>query len=128
MTVPRRIYYAAAAVVATMAFGTIGFVVVDDYPWFDALYMTVTTVFSIGYGEIHPLSHAGRVFNVCLIFFGGIMFLGAIGAFTQALIELELYQFFGKRRVKHKGGENQKTTNISRFGRGGRGGGGGGGN
>jgi voltage-gated potassium channel len=84
-----------------MALGTIGFVVVDDYPWFDALYMTVTTVFSIGYGEIHPLSHAGRVFNVCLIFFGGIMFLGAIGAFTQALIELELYQFFGKRRVKH---------------------------
>jgi voltage-gated potassium channel len=121
MELPRRIYYAAAAVIITLSTGTIGFVLVDDYSWFDAFYMTVITVFSIGYAEVRPLSHAGRVFNVCLILFGGVMFLGAIGAFTQALIELELKQFFGKRRVKHMVDQLKNHYIICGYGRVGRG-------
>jgi len=121
MELPRRIYYAAAAVIATLSTGTIGFVLVDNYSWFDAFYMTVITVFSIGYAEVRPLSHAGRVFNVCLILFGGVMFLGAIGAFTQALIELELKQFFGKRRVKHMVDQLKNHYIICGYGRVGRG-------
>ena len=40
--------------------GTVGFTVIDHYPPFDAFYMTLTTMTTVGYGEIHPLSHAGR--------------------------------------------------------------------
>lgn len=100
MGIPRRIYYAAAAVASALFAGTVGFVVIEGYPWFDAFYMTVTTLFTIGYGEIHPLSFTGRVFNTALILIGGVVFLLAIGAFTQSIIELELNQFFGKRRVR----------------------------
>lgn len=121
MELPRRIYYAAAAVVLTLTTGTVGFVLVEGYSWFDALYMTVITVFSIGYSEVHPLTRAGRTFNICLILFGGVMFLGAIGAFTQALIELELNQYFGKRRVKHMVEQLKNHYIICGYGRVGRG-------
>src|SRR5258708_8369504 len=95
---PRRMALIAIAVVLTMAFGTVGFVVIEGYTPFEAFYMTLTTVTTVGYGEIRTLSHAGRVFNSFLIVFGvTVIFLG-VGAITQTAIELELNQFFGKRR------------------------------
>jgi voltage-gated potassium channel len=97
---PRRLAYIALAMAVTLAGGTAGFVWIENYPVFDAFYMTLATVTTVGYGEIHTLSHAGRVFNSFLILFGVVIMLLAIGAMTQTVIELELNQFFGKRRVK----------------------------
>ena len=93
----RRLAIIAIALAATLCAGTLGFVLIDHYPVFDAFYMTLTTVTTVGYGEIHPLSRAGRIFNSFLILFGVIVMLLAIGAMTQAVIELELNQFFGRR-------------------------------
>src|SRR6202163_3369431 len=97
---PRRLALIAIALAITLAGGTAGFVFIEHYPVFDAFYMTLTTVTTVGYGEIRTLSHAGRVFNSFLILFGVIVMLLAIGAMTQTVIELELNQFFGKRRIK----------------------------
>ena len=97
----RRLALIAAAMALTLAGGTLGFVLIEHYPVFDAFYMTLTTVTTVGYGEIHALSRAGRVFNSFLILFGVIIMLLAIGAMTQTVIELELNQFFGKRRMKN---------------------------
>jgi voltage-gated potassium channel len=97
---PRRLAFISLAVIFTLAFGTIGFVVIEHYPAFDAFYMTLTTVTTVGYGEIRGLSHAGRIFNSFLIFFGVSVIFLAVGAMTQTLIEMELNQFFGKRRIK----------------------------
>jgi len=96
----RRIALIFMAMVAILAIGTAGFVLIDHYPVFDAFYMTLITVTTVGYAEIHPLSHAARVFNSALILFGVVIMLLAIGAMTQTVIELELNQFFGKRRVR----------------------------
>ena len=96
----RRLALVAIAMTATLGGGTLGFVLIEHYPVFDAFYMTLTTVTTVGYGEIRTLSTAGRVFNSFLILFGVIIMLLAIGAMTQTVIELELNQFFGKRRVK----------------------------
>lgn len=97
---PRRLAVIALAILFTLAFGTVGFVVIEGYPVFDAFYMTLTTVTTVGYGEIRTLSHAGRIFNSFLISFGVVVIFLAVGAMTQTAIELELNQFFGKRRVK----------------------------
>lgn len=84
----------------TIAFGTIGYMVIEGYPAFDAFYMTLITVTTVGYQEIHPLSHAGRIFNVFVIVFGvSVVFFG-VGAATQTIIEFELQDHFGKRRRK----------------------------
>jgi len=49
--------------------GTAGFHFIFGWQWLDAFYMVVTTLTTIGYQEIHPLSSGGRVFNLALIFF-----------------------------------------------------------
>src|ERR1700722_89458 len=118
---PRRLALIAIAILGTLAFGTAGFVLIDHYPLFDAFYMTLTTVTTVGYGEIRPLSHAGRIFNSVLISFGVTVIFLAVGAMTQTAIELELNQFFGKRRVKNMIDRLEGHYIICGFGRLGRG-------
>ncbi len=54
----RRFFFLFLAIAATLAIGTVGFVLTDNYPPFDAFYMTLTTMTTVGYGEVHPLSTA----------------------------------------------------------------------
>jgi voltage-gated potassium channel len=117
----RRLALIALAMVVTLSGGTLGFVLIDHYPVFDAFYMTLTTVTTVGYGELHPLSRAGRVFNSFLILGGVLTMLLAIGAMTQIVIELELNQFFGKRRVKSMIDKLEGHIILCGFGRVGRG-------
>src|SRR5579859_4929263 len=95
----RRILLALAALVVI---GTLGFHFIEGWSYFDALYMVVITLTSIGYGEVHPLSHQGRVFNIGLIVMGAIIVALTIGAITQALLEFELAKYFGRRRMERE--------------------------
>ena len=88
------------AIAATLTIGTIGFTWIDHYPPFDAFYMTLTTMTTVGYGEIHPLSRAGRIFNCFLILFGVTTIFISIGAMTQTIIELQFGDILGRRRYK----------------------------
>jgi voltage-gated potassium channel len=100
MRVLRNLRLIAIALLVVMATGTAGFHFIEGWPWFDGFYMVITTLTTIGYQETHPLSHAGRVFNVFVISAGvALVFLG-IGALTQALLEFELRNFFGRRRME----------------------------
>src|SRR4030088_3039173 len=96
----RRFLFIVVAVAATLAIGTVGSPLLVTSPPFDAFYMTLTTMTTVGYGEIHPLSHAGRVFNSLLIVFGVTTLFIAIGAMTQTIIEMEFGDAIGKRRNK----------------------------
>jgi voltage-gated potassium channel len=117
----RRLVLIAIALVLVLAGGTIGFIWIEDYPPFDAFYMTLTTVLTVGYGEIRTLSHAGRVFNSFLIMFGVTTIFLSVGAMTQTIIELELNQFFGKRRVRKMIDKLEGHIILCGFGRVGRG-------
>src|SRR5205085_8242759 len=88
---------------------------------FDAFYMTLTTMTTVGYGEIHPLSQAGRLFNSFLIFFGVSTIFIAIGAMTQTIIELEFGDVIGQRRNKRMIDKLKDHFIICGFGRVGRG-------
>ena len=98
--VRRRLIIIGVAILATLAAGTAGFMLIDGYPAFDAFYMTLITITTVGYQEVHPLSRAGRIFNSFLIAIGVTVLFLAIGAITQTAIELELNQYFGRRRIK----------------------------
>jgi voltage-gated potassium channel len=96
----RRILLIVGGIAASLVFGTVGFVLIEHVDTFSAFYMTLITITTVGYTEMFPLSHNGRVFNSFLIFFGVTSMFLAIGGMTQTVIELELSQFFGKRRIR----------------------------
>jgi voltage-gated potassium channel len=116
----RRLAYIVASLGLAVITGTVGFMLVEGYPLFDAFYMTLITISTVGYHEIHPLSHAGRIFNSFLIIFGVTTMFFAIGAMTQSIIELELGEYFGKRRAKRMIDKLEKHFIICGFGRVGR--------
>jgi voltage-gated potassium channel len=98
----RNLKLVALALLVLFLLGTAGFHVLEGWAWFDSFYMVLITVTTIGYSEVHPLSHAGQIFNVFVIIIGvGLVFL-LIGVVAQALLEFELTQFFGRRRMERE--------------------------
>ena len=69
----KRLLYIVAAIGATLTIGTAGFSLIGGYPVFDAFYLTLTTMTTVGYGD--TFSHAGRIFNAFLIIVGVAPFL-----------------------------------------------------
>ena len=116
----RPFLYLGALILFALLAGTVGFTVIEDYPPFDAFYMTLTTITTVGYQEVHQLSRAGRIFNSVLIVFGVSTMFFAIGAMTQAVMELELPEVFGKRRIKRMIEKLDKHYVVCGFGRVGR--------
>ena len=96
----RRAVFVAVLLGLMLCIGTAGFVLIEGYNVFDAFYMTLITITTVGYEEIHPLSHAGRIFNSFVILFGVATIFVASGAMTQSIIELELQDRYGRRRKK----------------------------
>lgn len=117
----RRLIFFFGMMLSLLIFGTVGFVLVEGYPWFDALYMTVITLTTVGYYEVRALSTAGRVFNMVLLLFGvNAIFLG-IGLMTSTVVELQLDHFFDRKRRKRMIESLHDHYIICGFGRVGRG-------
>lgn len=119
--IPRSMAIMGAAVVATLVTGTAGFVWLEHYPVFDAFYMSLITIATVGYSEIHPLSPAGRVFNSVLIVFGVSLLFFAIGVVAQVVIQVELGELLGRRRMKRMIDRLENHYLVCGYGRVGRG-------
>jgi voltage-gated potassium channel len=115
----KRLTYILIAIGATLTIGTVGFSLIGGYSPFDAFYLTLTTMTTVGYGD--RFSHAGRVFNTFLILFGVTTIFIAIGAMTQTIIEFELGDALGKRRNKRMIDKLKDHYIICGYGRVGRG-------
>ncbi len=98
----RYLKYVGIAIVGLVVVAMLGYHFIEGWPLFDGLYMALTTITTIGYAEVHTLSHAGRVFNLFVIIFGvGLVFL-TIGLFTEALVEFEVGRLFGRRKMERE--------------------------
>jgi voltage-gated potassium channel len=78
--------------------GTAGYVVLEGWGIFDAFYMTITTVTTVGYAEIHPLSRVGRVFNSGVIIFGVATVLYTFSFLMAQLVEGDLQARWARHR------------------------------
>ena len=119
-TLTRRVAAIAGLVLFTLIFGTAGFTLIAGYPVFDAFYMTLITISTVGYQEIHPLGQAGRIFNSVLILVGVTVMFFAVGIVTQTVLELGLQDRFGRRRRKRLIDKLQDHFIICGYGRVGR--------
>jgi voltage-gated potassium channel len=117
----RRLAFILIAIASALAIGTTGFTLIEGWSVFEAFYMSLTTITTVGYFEIRPLSKVGRIFNVFHILYGVSAMLLAIGAMTQTVIELELNRYFPKRRTKRMIDKLDQHFIVCGFGRVGRG-------
>jgi len=95
-------------VLVFLIFGVTGYVAIEDWTVFDAIYMIVITMATIGYGEVNPLSVAGRAFTMGLIFFGVIIGSYAISTTIETLTSAEFHQ---ARRNIRKRRQLRRITN-----------------
>jgi voltage-gated potassium channel len=84
--------------VGVFSLGTIGYTLIEGWPLFDSFYMTVITLATIGYGETHQLSNAGRAFTIVLIFLGVGLGTVLLGSAWQAVLEGQFSRFLDWRR------------------------------
>ena len=98
----RRLGWAIGLVAAVGAVGTLGYMLLEHWSLFDALYMTVITVGTVGFGEVHTLDAAGRVFTIFLIM-AGVLALGfAFGQLVEFILEGHLTNILEVRRMEKR--------------------------
>ncbi len=80
--------------------GTIGYSVFEDMPVFDAFYMTIITISSVGFSEIKPLSQVGRLITVIVIVSGISVLTFTLGQVARIFVEGELRRILGRRKLE----------------------------
>jgi len=108
----------AALVVLTLVAGTLGYHLIEDgWSLFDGFYMTLITLTTIGYSEVHPLSPAGRVFTTVLIVIGLGAAAAVVGQFARIMIEDNLSAKWRNRRMVKQISRMKNHVIICGFGR-----------
>ena len=83
----RKIFRGLILLGMILLFGTMGYMLIEGWPFFEALYMTVITITTVGYQEIREVGETGRVFTIFIIFMGMGIMAYTLGMVAQTLIE-----------------------------------------
>ena len=100
-----------------IAFGTVGYAWVDHMPIFDAFYMTVITISTVGFSEIRPLSVAGRAITIVIIVTGISLGTYTLGLIVRIFVEGELQYFLGRRKLRKNISDLRNHYIVCGFGR-----------
>lgn len=118
---PRRFWVLGLVPVMLVIVGTLGYhLIEDDYSLFDALYMTVITLSSIGYGEVHPLSERGRIFTIFLILGGVFTFFYSFMEIIRTIVSGEIADILGKQQMERALAQLNNHIIVCGYGRMGR--------
>lgn len=116
----RNILLAFGMLCTTTVTGVIGFMSIDDYGFWEAFYMTIITLSTVGYGEVNTLSEGGRIFTSFLIIFNLGVFAYAITILSNFVVEGELRTFLRDYRMYKLIQKMENHTIVCGFGRHGR--------
>ena len=95
----KEVYFALSLLILIILIGTVGFIIIEDYNVFEAFYMTIITVSTVGFGEVRTLSDPGRVFTAFLIITSFGTFALAVTSITKYLVGGEFKDYFRDYKV-----------------------------
>jgi voltage-gated potassium channel len=95
----------------------LGYYFFENMPLFDAFYMTIITISTVGFSEIRPLTHLGRMITVIIIVLGISAGTYTIGIIVRWFVEGELSKIFGRRKLQKQISELKNHFIICGFGR-----------
>lgn len=90
------------ALIFVVSFGTLGYTLIEKWSLFDSLYMTIITLTTVGFEEIHALTKEGRIFTTVLILSGVGAMLYALSVGAKVIFEGEIRDIFGRKKLSKK--------------------------
>lgn len=115
-----RIHKTLFLVFAIILLGVAGYMILSDYSFLDALYMTVITITTVGFGEVQPFTPQEKIFTVFLILTSITVFGYAVSTFSEYLVSGKLFEQFKHRKVEKKIQSLKGHTIVCGFGRNGK--------
>lgn len=107
-------------VIAIIAIGILGYIFLSGYSFIDALYMTVITVTTVGFGELQPFSPEEKIFTIFLILSSITVFGYGVSSFSEYLVSGRLFEHFKHRKVEKKISHLKGHTIVCGYGRNGK--------
>jgi voltage-gated potassium channel len=98
----RHLIFSFSILILIIAAGTIGYMMIEGWPFVDALYMTVITISTVGFREVNQVGEGGRIFTMVLVFSGVGFTLYVAAAVVQFMVEGRIRIIMGRRRLNKK--------------------------
>ena len=115
-----KIYFPLGILLLTTVVGTAGYITIEHYNLLNAFYMTVITMATVGFSEVHPLSDAGKMFTAFLIITSFGTFAYAVTNVTGYIVDGEFKEYFKNRRVTSELEKLENHVIICGYGRNGK--------
>lgn len=115
--ISRHLRFAVCLLAVTTLIGTLGYMIMEGWGLLDAAYMTVITMTTVGYGEVHDMGYTGRVFTIFLVAMGAVSFLYVTSALVQFLVETQIRTIFGRRVLDKKIKQMKEHYIVCGYGR-----------
>lgn len=85
-----------------LSIGTFGYMFLSNYTFIDAIYQTIITVTTVGFGEVKPFSQTDKLFTIFLILTSISIFGYAVSSFSEYLVSGKLFNHFKHKKVEKK--------------------------
>lgn len=112
-----KIYVAIILLVVTLAIGVLGYRWIAEYSWIDALYMTVITITTVGYGEVMPLTAEAKIFTIILILLSVLIVGFAITIISEYILSRSSYKDLIHRKVQQEIDNMENHIIVCGYGR-----------
>jgi len=113
----RHLRFSLIILITVIAIGSFGYTLIEDWPLFDSLYMTVITLSTVGYKEVHMLTPFGKAFTLFLIISGCGIIAYAVGSLIQLMVEGQLRRLLGRKKLESRISKLHRHYIICGFGR-----------
>jgi len=102
---------------SVMAVGVVGYMILSGFNFIDAVYMTVITISTVGYRELHPMNTEEKIFTIFLILTSISLFGYAVSAFTEAIASGVFFKQLKLKRVQQKIDKTKGHIIVCGYGR-----------
>ncbi len=113
----RKVIYIFAFFLIILFGGTFGYMLFENTKFWDGMYLTIITVFTVGYGDMVPIHPAGKIFTVLLVCAGVSFVMYSFSKITETMVEGELKSFFVRRKMNKQVARLRNHYIVCGFGR-----------